>query len=137
MAVINEQVYNRTLVLFYADHDIKTEKALELARKELSGRKDIYGYDALAWALFRNDKMEEAAEAITRAMALGTQDANLYFHSGMIHNGLGNTGLAREHLRHALELNPGFSVLNADVARATLEHIEGQALGISAKASTS
>ena len=137
LAVINEQVYNRTLVLFYADHDIKTEKALELARKELSGRKDIYGYDALAWALFRNDKMEEAAEAITRAMALGTQDANLYFHSGMIHNGLGNTGLAREHLRHALELNPGFSVLNADVARATLEHIEGQALGISAKASTS
>ena len=58
-------------------------------------------------------------------MALGTQDANLYFHAGMIHHRLGNQELAAEHLEWALGLNPGFSLLYADQARRTLAEIRG------------
>ena len=49
LAAINRQVYNRELALFYANHDLKLEYALDLASAELEVRKDIYGYDALAW----------------------------------------------------------------------------------------
>ena len=57
-------------------------------------------------------------------MKLGTQDAMLSYHAGMIHYRLGDTKLARTYLQHALALNPGFSTLNADVARRALEDID-------------
>ena len=120
LAAINQQIYNRNLVLFYADHDLKVEETLVLARTELVVRKDIYGYDTLAWALYKNGLYDEAAKAITEAMKLGTQDANLYYHAGMIYNQLGDKELAQEHLERALELNPHFSILQADEARRAL-----------------
>ncbi len=48
LAAINQQVYNRELALFYANHELKLEYALELVSAELEIRRDIYGYDALA-----------------------------------------------------------------------------------------
>ena len=125
MAASNPQFYSRELAMFYADHDLKLDEALDLATAGLEGRKDIYGYDAVAWALFKSFRFEEAADAIAQAMALGTQDANLYFHAGMIHHRLGNQELAAEHLEWALGLNPGFSLLYADQARRTLAEIRG------------
>ena len=125
LAAINEQVYNRELVLFYADHDLKLDVALELATVELDARKDIYGYDALAWALFKNGRLGEAAEAMSQAMRLGTQEASLFYHSGMIYTALGESDLARRHLSRALELNPGFSIIQADNARRTLAELNG------------
>jgi tetratricopeptide (TPR) repeat protein len=120
LAAVNQVIYNRELALFYADHDIKLDQALELARSELEVRKDIYGYDALAWALYKNGRFAEAAEAIREAMKLGAQDASIYFHAGMIYNSLGEVGQARAHLEQALRLNPHFSILHEDVARRTL-----------------
>ena len=81
MAASNPQFYSRELAMFYADHDLKLDEALDLATAGLEVRKDIYGYDAVAWALFKSFRFEEAADAIAQA-TLGTQDANLYWHSG-------------------------------------------------------
>jgi hypothetical protein len=50
---LNRVVYNRELASFYADHDMKLEDALALARSESEIRHDIYGYDILAWALYK------------------------------------------------------------------------------------
>lgn len=121
--------YNRELAMFYADHDLELLKALDLALLELEVRRDIYGYDALAWTLYKSGRFSEAAEAIAQAMRLGTQDAALYYHSGMIRFGLGDRDTAREHLEHALALNPHFSLLQSDVARRTLAILtaDGQA----------
>ena len=124
LAAFNRQVYNRDLVIFYADHDIKIVEGLELARAEFAVRKDIYGYDALAWALYKNGLYDEAAEAIAEAMKFGTQDPNLYYHAGMIYNKLGEKKSAREHLERALKLNPHFSILQADEARRVLVGID-------------
>ena len=126
LATINQQVYNRQLVLFYADHDLKLDEALDLAARELGVRKDIYGYDALAWALYKNNRLDEAAEAINEAMKLGTQDAKLYYHAGMIHYHLGDREMAQQYLAHALELNPHFSILYEDDARRTLSELRGE-----------
>ena len=79
LAAINRQVYNRELALFWANHDLKLEDALALASAELEFRKDIYGYDALAWTLYQNNRFDEAAEAMDQALKLGTKDAVLFF----------------------------------------------------------
>ena len=123
LAAINQQVYNRELALFYANHDLKLEYALELASAELEFRRDIYGYDALAWTLYQNHRFDEAAQAMDQSMKLGTKDATLYFHSGMIQYRLGNEALAREHLSSALNLNPYFSILHSSLARQTLSEL--------------
>ena len=54
-------VHDRQLVLFLADHDRDPDRAVELARAELATRGDVYGHDALAWALFKAGDLEAAA----------------------------------------------------------------------------
>ena len=73
----NGVIYNRELARYHADHDINLNKALKLARAEIKVRKDIYGYDTLAWVLFKNGHLDEAAEAMADALRLGTQGADL------------------------------------------------------------
>jgi tetratricopeptide (TPR) repeat protein len=121
---LNDILYGRELAYFYADHDMNLAASLELARRELAVRKDIYGYDVLAWALYKNGKPGEALAAITEALKLGTRDARLFFHAGMIHQKLGNAGRAREYLERTLATNPYFHVLHADVARRALEELD-------------
>lgn len=52
LAKINQQVYERLVALFYADHGVEPAEALRLTRTELAVRHDVYGYDAYAWALY-------------------------------------------------------------------------------------
>ena len=117
---LNKVLYNRELAYFYADHDIKLLESLELAKKELEARHDIYAYDLLAWALYKNGRLQEARDAMRKALALGTKDARLFFHAGMIERGLGNAADASTYLQLALSTNPNFHLLQADVAKRTL-----------------
>ena len=80
--------------VFYANDDRDVAKALDLAKQDSYSLPDIYGYDALAWALYKNKRFNEAAEAMTRAMALGTQDATLYAHAGLIEHERGHSAQA-------------------------------------------
>jgi tetratricopeptide (TPR) repeat protein len=120
LSSFNQQLYNRELALFYADQNIKLAEALKLTTQEIKVRQDIYGYDALAWALFKNGRLDKAAEAIAAAMKLGTQDASIYYHAGMIYYRLGDQQQARQYLQQALKLNPHFSIQQADEAKRTL-----------------
>jgi tetratricopeptide (TPR) repeat protein len=117
----NQTVYNRELSVFYADHDIHLQQALDLARKEFDVRHDIYTWDALAWALYKNSEPKEAATAIKEALRLGTKDPQLLFHAGMIFQRLGENETAKGYLRGAITLNPQFHLFYADLARATLQ----------------
>jgi len=124
LAAINKQIYNRQLANFYSSHDLHVKEALRLALVELESRKDIYGYDAAAWAYYKNDKSEEAQSLMHQAMSLGTRDAYLYYHAGMIALELGDEAQAREYLEQALAINPHFSILYADEARRTLKTLQ-------------
>ena len=120
---LNKALYNRELAYFYADHDIKLQQGLELAQRELDYRRDIYAYDVVAWNLFKNGKFEEAREAVSKALKLGTQDAKLHYHAGMIYQRLGEKEKAREHLSRALTINPHFHIFFADNATRALEEL--------------
>lgn len=120
---LNQVIYNRQMAMFYANHDRNLEEALALATRELQVRKDVYGYDAQAWALYKNGRYQEAAEAILQAMSLGTRDAMLYYHAGMIYSGLGDDLRAQAMLSQALSINSDFDPFQSRVARETLEGI--------------
>jgi tetratricopeptide (TPR) repeat protein len=117
---LNQVLYNRELAVFYADHDRKLDTALALARKELEVRRDIYAYDLLAWVLYKLQRPAEALNAMHEALKLGTQDARLFFHAGMIYHHLGNIALAQQYLQRALATNPHFHIIHADLAAQTL-----------------
>lgn len=124
LAAINKQVYNRQLANFYADHDLQLKQALQLALTELEDRKDIYGYDTAAWAYYKNGKFDEAQQMMHRALEMGTQDARLFYHAGMIAHALHKDQQARIYLEQALEINLHFSVLFAEQAQQTLLSIQ-------------
>jgi len=124
LSSLNQALYNRELAYFYADHDMKLAESLELAKRELDYRKDIYAYDLLAWSLYKNDKVEEACDAMEKALKLGTQDAKLFFHAGMIYHRLGEKEKAKQYLAKAIATNPHFHVLYAETAQKTLEQLE-------------
>lgn len=112
--------YSRQMAVFWADRGIKLDEALAVARRERAARSDIYTSDALAWCLYKKGELDAARQAIEEALRLGTRDAGINYHAGMIYQSLGDRQRAARHLNLALEINPMFDVLQADVARQTL-----------------
>ena len=119
---------HRAWGLFVLDHGSKADIARVLAktRVEMKTRHDIYGYDLLAWALHRQGRDEAAHDAIQHALSQKTEDAQLYYHAGMIERSLGNAAAARAYLAKALALNAGFNTTQARTARAALDSLGGR-----------
>ncbi len=113
-------VYDRTLALYLANHGLQAAHAVDLATAELAIRKDVYGYDALAWTLLADGRVADADAAIQTALGFGTKDAKILYHAGMIGLALGDTTRARTQLEAALALDPSFDALQAERARAAL-----------------
>lgn len=118
---LRKALYNRHLILFWADHDRNVDQAYERARREYDVRRDVFGADALAWSALKAGKIPEARVAINDALRLGTQDARLFYHAGMIARAAGDTTTARNYLRRSLELNPHFDPVQAAIAKKALE----------------
>lgn len=123
---INQQVYNRELALFYADHDRKLPEALTLAEKEFDVRHDVYTSDALAWALLKNGQAAKAKDEIEKALRMGTKDALMEYHAGMIYTALGDKVKASAHLEKALRVNPKFHVMFAVDAEKRLAGLKAE-----------
>lgn len=125
---IQEQTtgFHREWALFLLDRGEDPTDLLRQAERDLAQRPDIYGHDLHAWALYRQGRHREAAAAMERAMRLGTEDARLFYHSGMIHQALGNAAAAERDLERALEINPEFHPTQASAARAALDELRGR-----------
>ncbi len=128
LQAINQVIYNRQLALFDANHNRNLVESLSLAQNELVNRKDIYAYDTDAWALYKNGRYAEALQAMQQAMKLGTRDALLYYHAGMIYSALGNHEQAQNMLSEAMAINPHFDFMQARVARETLTNVAAHAM---------
>ena len=112
--------------MFYANHDIKTTEACEATKKEFETRRDIYGADAVAWSCFKAGRLDEARTAIKEALRLGTKDAQLFYHAGMIEKASGNANEAKRLLEASLKLNPSFDLLQAEIARNALRELKAK-----------
>ncbi|HXW92083.1 MAG TPA: tetratricopeptide repeat protein [Terriglobales bacterium] len=123
LSQLQQVLANRELALFYADRGIRLPEALRSARRELEVRQDIYTWDTLAWVLYKDGQLREAASAVKNATRLNTKDSLLLFHAGMIAHSLGDDSDSRQFLSRALTANAHFHVFYADVARRTLDEI--------------
>jgi tetratricopeptide (TPR) repeat protein len=106
--------------VYRADNRIRPAETVELARRARAARPSIYGDDALAWALARAGRCDEALPLAARALRLGTRDPLLFFHRGFAEGCAGNRSAMRTWYARALALNPEFAVRWAPVARAAL-----------------
>ena len=61
---------------------------------------------------------------MTQARRLGTRDAMLFYHTGMIERALDETKRARYFLNEALDVNPSFHPTQPHEVRAVLDSIE-------------
>ena len=121
-----ETAHLREVSRFLADHARDPARAVELARRDLEIRQDIYAQDTLAFALLRAGELEGAAEASEKALRLGARDANLFYHAGLIAAARGEAGRATELLTEALAINPRFDPRGAADARQTLDRLRGE-----------
>jgi tetratricopeptide (TPR) repeat protein len=108
--------------LFEADHaqDQDINEILARARRALAKRSTIYAKDVMAWALYQAGHYAAAYDFSRQALQLGTQDALLLFHAGMIAERLGLSTEAQSDLSQALSINPNFSIRYRDLAQRTL-----------------
>ena len=114
-------VYDRGLALHLADSGLDPARAVRLAEAELAVRPDIYGYDTLAWTLVADGRAAEAATPMAAALAAGTQDANLWYHAGVIAAATGDAEAARGYLTDALALGAALDPVARAGAETALE----------------
>jgi tetratricopeptide (TPR) repeat protein len=115
---------HRQVAMAWVDAGIRADEALVLTTRDLANRGDVYGHDAQAWALLAAGRPAEARAESERALALGTRDARLLYHAGMISAALGDHGRAASELRRALAISPAFDPVQAPRAAAALRMIE-------------
>ena len=105
--------YYHHLAGYYSDAEEVPVEALRWARKDREVRQSIYAYDALAWALYKNGEFGPAAQEMSQALALGTKDAHLLFHAGMIFARAGELDRGRALLKESLAVNPRYHSFHA------------------------
>jgi tetratricopeptide (TPR) repeat protein len=112
--------HDRMFSMYLADHNRMLALAQHAATHDLASRKDIYAYDTYAWSTFRmatfnssvanttdNDyRLIEVKQCIDKALALGTKDAKLLYHAGMIEVSLHQNTQAKLHFQQAIDINP-------------------------------
>jgi tetratricopeptide (TPR) repeat protein len=106
--------------LFDVDRGRDVAGALERAELAFASAPSVAAEDVLAWALYANGRCAEALGHARHALRLGTLDALMLFHRGMIERCAGREEAGLASIRQALELNPHFSFVYAPVARRIL-----------------
>lgn len=118
--------FHRALSLFLLDRNVRIAEVLGKAQEEIKTRKDIYGYDLLGWALYKSGRFTEARTAMRMALRMSAEDAQIYYHAGMIEHALGADAAAADYLDRALTINSGFNYAQAKIARLTLEKLSDE-----------
>jgi tetratricopeptide (TPR) repeat protein len=72
------------LALFLAERNRKLPEAIAIAEAVAARRHDIFTEDALAWAYFKTDRLEEAYRASARATRTGSRDPRILAHAKAI-----------------------------------------------------
>jgi tetratricopeptide (TPR) repeat protein len=92
---------NRELISYYLDHAGEPAKALEIARREVAVRQDIFTLDSYAWALAGNGDYEAAGTQLQKALAMNVKDPGILFHAGSIALHLQEKDKAERYLKDA------------------------------------
>jgi tetratricopeptide (TPR) repeat protein len=109
---------NRELVFYYVDRRRQSDDARRIAEIERAARHDVHTLDAYAWALSAAGDHEKAWAEIDQALAVGTRDAVVLYHAGIIASRLHDLPAAQRFLTQSLEVSSVSPV--AEEARSAL-----------------
>jgi tetratricopeptide (TPR) repeat protein len=108
------------LSVFYSSHDRNLEQALAMAESAYEAAPGVYAADAVAWAMLKNGRPADAVPYSDEALRLGTPDALLLYHAGMVRLANGDNAGATALLESVMRLNPHFSPQQAPIAARAL-----------------
>ena len=85
-ALASPGAMHRPWGLYLLDHGTPSQRAdvLRRAQADIRERRDVYGHDLLAWALYRDGQMDAARRAMVLATAQGTEDRLLARHAQVL-----------------------------------------------------
>ena len=115
---------NFQLALFMAEQGLDPSAALAEAKRAYSAYPNLRAADAYAWCAHKAGDSKLAERMIRRAIEWNTADPDFYFHAGMIMADAKKSATAQKYLAKALNLNPQFDPIDADVARKELERLQ-------------
>jgi len=98
-----ERLFYRPLALLFAEKDETLSRALQYAKLDLKNRPGSESYDTLAWVLYKSGDIENAYEAAIKAVAWGSPEPVVFYHSGIIMWDFGEKEQAQVLLEAALE----------------------------------
>ena len=75
---------NIELILYYAGQGKRPDRALNMARSEVTKRHDVLTLDALAMALFESGETTEARTTMERILAVGTRNPEVLRHAARL-----------------------------------------------------
>ena len=105
------------LAVYHLDRGIHVDDALDRAREAYRAAPSVRAADAVAWGLYRAGRCGDARRWSESALRLGTRDAAMLFHRGLIERCLDARTAAARWFDRALDADPWFSVRFAPVAR--------------------
>ncbi|MCI0652990.1 MAG: tetratricopeptide repeat protein, partial [Methylococcaceae bacterium] len=79
---------------------------------DLEVRHSIYAYDALAWAHYKNGDFTKARDIMKKALTLGTKDAHLLYHAGLIYARAGELEQGQGYLKQTVAINPSYNAFH-------------------------
>lgn len=104
--------YFHHLAGFYADVREDGAEAVKWARGDLELRQTPAAHDALAWALYRAGRLDDAVAEMEKALAGGIRDAHVLAHAAAIHTAAGRIAEGARFLQQAAALNPRFEAFH-------------------------
>ena len=96
-------MYNKYLFAIMSDERNDAANALQIARKEILNRPTPQSYDLLAWSLYKNGQINEAARIANDRIINKTFEPDALYHIGVIYKQAGNKKMAKRYLNEALE----------------------------------
>lgn len=117
----------RTLSLFLASRGDELTRAVRLATEELKNRSDLFTHDALAFALSKSGKPQEAAAEMALAMAHQTSDPRLFLHAGLLAEAEGDAAGSARYYHRAKALAAALTPSEQLLLASRLGHTAGLA----------
>lgn len=118
---------------FYADHDRKLDKALEIVKARTDIKNPVQ-MDTAAWVYYKNGDLASAQKWIDQSLKIGKPDAGRLYHAGMIY-AKSDPNQAKKYLYKGMNLNPYFSPIQIPVAAAMMQELGSKPATQTAQAS--
>jgi tetratricopeptide (TPR) repeat protein len=100
--------YYHHLTDFYCCPRNDPKTAVDWAQRDLKLRPNFSSQTGLAWALYRDNRIDEAVDLIHQALASGVEDARINHQAGIIYLAAGRTADGEKLIERAAQMNPRY-----------------------------